>query len=272
MKLSRRFPFLHVVSIWRFRALRWFQWIFFRRLATVRRAQILPFKVASHESVLLRKLGDADMRLQHNKITNLKLACATMDGVIIRPGETFSFWKLVGWPTVRKGYVTGMLLSNGRVQEGIGGGLCQSANLLYWMALHSPLVIRERHRHSYDIFPDSGRVLPFGTGAAVYYNYVDLQFYNPTDITFQINIRASETHLHGEIRSDIMTSVSYKILEREHQFLRSKKTGKVFRENAIFRQSFDKRTGNMLSDELLYRNHCETLYALPASVPAVEIA
>ncbi len=272
MKLSRRFPFLHSASIWRYRTLRWFQWVIFRRLATEHRSQALPYKVTSHESVLLRKLGDADMRLQHNKVTNLKIASKKIDGVLIRPGETFSFWRLVGWPTARKGYVTGMLLSNGTVKEGIGGGLCQSANLLYWMALHSPLVVRERHRHSYDIFPDSGRVLPFGTGAAVYYNYVDLQFYNPTDSTFQINIGVNETHLHGEIRSDNMAPISYKILERDHRFLRSKKTGKVFRENAIFRQSFDKRTGNMLSEELLYRNHCETLYPLPASMPVVDIA
>ena len=82
----------------------------------------------------------------------------------------------------------------------------------------------------------------------------------------------NETHLHGEIRSDNMAPISYKILERDHRFLRSKKTGKVFRENAIFRQSFDKRTGNMLSEELLYRNHCETLYPLPASMPVVDIA
>ncbi len=200
------------------------------------------------------------MRLQTNKITNLRLASAKMNGIIIRPGETFSFWRLVGWPTAKKGYVTGMLLSNGKVQEGIGGGLCQAANLLYWMALHSPLVTTERHRHSYDIFPDSGRVLPFGTGAAVYYNYVDLQFHNPTDTTFHIIIGVNETHLHGEIRSDILTPHSYKIIERDHRFTRSRTTGKIFRENNLYRQTFDKRTGNMLSDELLYKNHCETLY------------
>lgn len=260
MKIAQIFPFLHTVSIWRFRVIRWLQWIFVHDLATMHRATNLPFLVASHESILLRKLGDADMRLQQNKVTNLRIASSKIDGVIIRPGETFSFWKCVGWPTARRGYVKGMLLSNGKVQEGIGGGLCQSANLLYWMALHSPLEISERHRHSYDIFPDSGRVLPFGTGAAVYYNYVDLQFYNPTDMTFQINIGVNDTHLHGEIRSDMLTPVSYKIVEREHRFTKSRKTGKIWRENLVYRRSFDKRTGNLLGDDLLYRNHCQTLY------------
>lgn len=260
------------MSIWRYRAIRWLKWIFVVRLATQHKTQELPFRVASHESVLLRKLGTADMRLQQNKIVNLKIASARIDGVIIRPGETFSFWRLVGWPTAGKGYVSGMLLSNGKVLEGVGGGLCQLANLLYWMALHSPLVVAERHHHSFDIFPDSGRVLPFGTGTAVYYNYVDLQFYNPTDLTFQINVGVGEVHLHGEIRSSMLTPESYKIVERDHRFLRSKKTGKIFRENAIYRQAFNKRTGNMLSDELLYRNHSQTLYQLPDSIPVIEIA
>lgn len=233
---------------------------FFQNLATTHRSSSLPFLVTSHESILLRKLGDADMRLQQNKVTNLKLASVKIDGVIIHPGETFSFWRCVGWPTAKKGYVEGMLLSNGKVQAGIGGGLCQSANLLYWMAMHSPLAVTERHRHSYDIFPDSGRVLPFGTGAAVYYNYVDLQFHNPTDMTFQILLGVNETHLHGEIRCDMLTPMSYKILERDHRFTKSKKTGKIWRENAIYRKSFDKRTGNLLGDDLLYRNRCKTLY------------
>lgn len=222
-------------------------------------------------SILLRKLGNADMRLQYNKVKNLQLASSKIDGVIIRPGETFSFWRLVGDPTARKGYVSGMLLSNGVVKEGIGGGLCQAANLLYWMALHSPLVVTERHHHSYDIFPDSGRVLPFGTGAAVFYNYVDIQFFNPTDVTFQINIGVNKTHLFGEIRSSEMMKYSYRIIERDHRFLRSTSTGKIFRENAIYRQKIDKRTGNLMSDDLLYKNHSETLYEPAFGTPIVMV-
>lgn len=270
--LSRRFPWLHTASIWRYRVLRFGQWVFMRRLATERRAAALPYRVSSHESILLRTLGDADMRLQHNKVTNLKLASSRIDGVVIKPGETFSLWRLVGWPTAKKGYVTGMLLSNGKVMEGIGGGLCQTANLIYWMALHSPLVVTERHRHSYDIFPDSGRVLPFGTGAAVYYNYVDLQIHNPTSITFQISIGVNETHLHGEIRASEATPYSYKIIERNHRFLRSKKSKVIFRENEIYRITIDKRTGNRIGDDLLYKNHCKTLYQLPTDMPVTEIA
>lgn len=242
-----------------------------QRLARHRSAEPLPCRIIRHESVLLRRLGDVDMRLQHNKVKNLQLAADRIDGIVIRPGEIFSFWRLVRWPTAGKGYVSGMLLSNGVVKEGIGGGLCQAANLLYWMALHSPLQVTERHRHSYDIFPDSGRVLPFGTGAAVFYNYVDLQFYNSTNQSIQIRIWVDETHLRGEIRSEFGFDESYRIVERNHRFTYSRSTGKVFRENEIYRQTIDKVTGNVVNNELLYKNHCQTLYAVKSGMSIDEI-
>jgi VanW like protein len=67
----------------------------------------------------------------------------------------------------RKGYVDGMLLDNGEATAGVGGGICQLANLLHWMVLHSPLVITERSEHSFDPFPDNGRVLPWGVGCTI---------------------------------------------------------------------------------------------------------
>ncbi len=52
-----------------------------------------PFTCKKHQSLLRRKLGNSDPKLQENKITNLKIASSKIDGVIIKPGETFSFWK-----------------------------------------------------------------------------------------------------------------------------------------------------------------------------------
>ena len=50
------------------------------------------------------------MVLQQNKVTNLKLAVSRLDGIILHPGETFSYWRLIGKPTRRKGYQEGMVL------------------------------------------------------------------------------------------------------------------------------------------------------------------
>ncbi len=66
--------------------------------------------------MLLRELDPDQMHLQHNKVTNLRLAASRMDGLVIAPGETFSFNRVVGSCTRRKGYVDGMKLSNGEVE------------------------------------------------------------------------------------------------------------------------------------------------------------
>ena len=108
----------------------------------------LEHSVFRHRTTMLRPLRDVEMYLQHNKITNLRLAIGPINGVVIRPGQTFSIWRLVGRPTAAKGYLEGLVLANGRIEKGIGGGLCQLGNLLYWMALHSPLTIIERYRHA----------------------------------------------------------------------------------------------------------------------------
>lgn len=71
------------------------------------------------------------MILQHNKVDNLKLVVQKINGIVIKPGETFSFCKSVGLPTKQKGYKLGMELSFGEARAGIGGGICQSSNLLH---------------------------------------------------------------------------------------------------------------------------------------------
>ena len=231
----------------------------------------LPFKLFSHKSLLLRKLGDADMRLQRNKVTNLRLAAAKIDKIVIKPGETFSLWKLVGRPTAAKGYLPGMLLSNGEVIEGVGGGLCQMANLLYWMALHSPLTVTERYRHSFDAFPDSGRVLPFASGATIFYNYVDLQFRNDTDTDIEFRVWVDDEFLRGEMYSNQAPAYSYSIVERDHRFLHDQKTGTFYRENKLFQQVIDRRTGNLLSDTLVCANHSEMKYQPPVGASVVMV-
>lgn len=231
------------------------------RFAEEKASEDLQFSCKRHQSLLRRRLGDSDPQLQENKVENLKIACPTIDGLLIRPGETFSFWRQVGEATAEKGYCEGMQLSRGEVVRGVGGGLCQLANLLYWMALHTPLEVVERHHHSFDPFPDENRVLPFGSGAGVFYNYIDLRFLNRTDTTFQIRLWLTGQHLKGSILSDAETAYSYHVFERNHRFL--KQNGKNYRENEIWRESIDRRTGNKVKEELVVKNFSEVKYELP---------
>lgn len=250
----------------------------FRRLRDVSRRvrfasevehEDLKFTCKKHQSLLRRKLGNSDPVLQENKVENLKIACPTIDGLLIKPGETFSFWRRLGEATAEKGYLEGMQLSRGEVVRGVGGGLCQLANLLYWMALHTPLEVVERHHHSFDPFPDENRTLPFGSGAGVFYNYIDLRFYNPTDLTFQIRLWLTDQHLKGSIRSNAETPFSYHVFEQNHRFLQ--RDGKNFRENEIWREAIDRRTGNRVAEDLLVKNFSEVKYDLPNGTCLSEI-
>jgi vancomycin resistance protein VanW len=228
----------------------------------------LPIVVIRHRSILRRRLGNADPRLQETKIVNLKLGSAAVDGLVIEPGHVFSFWQRVGEPSAERGFVEGLVLRGGTVGSGIGGGLCQLSNLLYWMALHSPLEVVERHHHGFDPFPDVGRVLPFGSGATVFYNYGDLRLRNPTDQPFQIRVGLTDRHLRGLIATDRPWPFRYHVEERNHAFRRAR-DGRVFRDNELWRRTVDRATGATVDLSLVTVNHAEVKYALPGGTDLV---
>lgn len=258
--ISQLHPILYFISVWYRRFLRYVVWFLGpQSFADCRTSSRLPYRIKKHQSVLVRKLGDSDMELQNNKITNLKIALEKITGIVIKPGETFSFCRLVGLPTRKKGYLEGMELCFGEARPGIGGGLCQIANLIHWLVIHSPLTVVERHHHSFDPFPDEGRVLPFGSGATIFYNYIDLQFRNDTKHTFQINLWLSEKCLEGELRVDGELDYAYHVYEKEHAFI---KIGNDFyRKNEIWRNRIAKfEGGSILDSELITRNFALVKY------------
>ena len=224
-----------------------------------RSSRILPFVHFHHETVLLRPLKDVDMQFQYNKIINLRLAAKKLDGVVVHPGQIFSFWKLIGKPSAHKGYVKGMVLTDGKVSPGIGGGLCQMSNLIYWMTLHTPLTVIERHHHGYDVFPDNNRTQPFGSGATCYYPYGDLMIFNGTDSDFQMSVKVGETHLTGEWRSDTQPELCYIIEEREHE-MRGEYWGGFTRHNKLYRIAAN-LDGSFACEELIAENHAMMMYS-----------
>ena len=236
-----------------------FEWLFEKKKFALQKESPLEVLVFQHKTPLMRQLKNVEMYLQRNKVTNLRIAAAKIDGLVIRPGETFSFWKTVGNPTARRGYLEGLVLENGKVGKGIGGGLCQMGNLLYWMALHSPLTVAERWRHSYDVFPDEGRTLPFGSGATLAYNYIDLQLHNDTQMPFQLRVWVSENHLHGEICTARPLAERYEVFEQEH-FIRHEPWGGYSRHNRIARRVSSAETGALLREEPVTENHALMMY------------
>jgi vancomycin resistance protein VanW len=266
---TERVPLLYPLAVRYHRVLKRLEWMRSKTpYARIRQVDDLPVRVKRHKSLLLRQLGETEMWMQHNKVTNLKLACAQVDGLVIRPGETFSFNKLVGNATRRKGYAKGMRLSNGQARPGIGGGICQLANLLHWMVLHSPMTVTQRSTHSFDPFPDNGRVLPWGVGCSIVYNYVDLQFRNDTDQTFQLRVDVGERYLEGEILADVPGQTSYRVFSRGERFLRL--GANYFRRNEIWRTVIDRRTGTTVRDELVRENVALVKY-VPTGVEMYDV-
>lgn len=239
---------------------RYLQWMFNRSIryaATIQETQ-LPYTVAVHRTPLYRRLRNVDMWLQENKVNNLKLATARINGLILRPGEILSFWRLVGKPTRAKGYLEGMVLNNGSFVPGVGGGLCQLSNLIYWMTLHTPLTVTERWRHTHDAFPDVDRTQPFGSGATVVYNYVDLQIRNDTKQNYQLLVWVGDSDLEGEWRCEQTCHYKYEVYESEH-LITQEWWGGYMRHNVIRRKVFD--LGNdQISDEFITDNHAIMMY------------
>ncbi len=243
-----------------FTASRYLLWYSGRiRFARIRSAERLPYECYSHKTPLFRELKDVDDQYQINKVVNLKLAVERLDGLMIKPGETFSYWKLIGKPSAGKGYVPGMVLFCGTYRMGVGGGLCQLSNLLYWMSMHTPLTIVERYRHSYDVFPDSNRTQPFGSGATCYYPYRDLMIRNDMDCDFQLTLKVGETHLEGLWTTSRLVSFRYEIIEKNH-IMKGEYWGGFSRHNELYRKTYT-LDGAYLGEEYITENHALMMYS-----------
>ena len=202
------------------------------RLAKRRQAERLPQVQFSHATPLSRHLRGEEMALQENKVVNLRLAVARLDGLVLAPGETFSYWRLIGKPTRRKGYKE---------------------------ALHTPLTVVERYRHSHDVFPDANRTQPFGSGATCAYPHRDLMIRNDTDQPFQLCLRVGETHLEGQWRTLRPPACRYEIVERDHRMDQASWGGYI-RHNALYRNVWD-LSGQLLEEQFLFANDAIMMYS-----------
>lgn len=117
------------------------------------------------------------------RTTNLILAARKINGIILQPGEVFSFNKVVGKRTVQSGFKNATIISNGKYVSDIGGGICQISSTLYNAALYSDLEIVERHNHALPVsYCEPGR------DATVYYGSLDFRFRNNKSYPIKVDI------------------------------------------------------------------------------------
>ena len=219
----------------------------------------LEVVIYKHNSLIRRRLGNVNMELQENKAINLSLAAPKINGILIKPGETFSLWTLVKRASKSKGYKEGLTISSGKTSSGTGGGLCQLSNLIHWMILHSDMDITEHHHHDgLDLFPDYNRVIPFGTGTSIMYNYMDYRFKNNTDLTYQLIVYTTDEYLCGELRANRKQTYKYHIVA-ENTFFSREKDG-VYRNGEVYQDKIDPKTGKRITRKLIRKNHAKVCY------------
>lgn len=128
-----------------------------------------------------------------SRIYNIKLASSKFNGVLIKPGETFSFLKTVGSISKLDGYKEAYVIKDGKTVLGDGGGVCQVSTTLYRAALYAGLPIVERTAHSYRV---GYYEPPVGFDATIYQpGGPDLKFKNNTSASILIQTYVDEENL-----------------------------------------------------------------------------
>ena len=112
----------------------------------------------------------------NDRLTNLRVALSAIDGVTVKPGQTFSFNETLGQRTTDKGYKTAAAYNSGQVVEDVGGGICQVSTTLFNAVVKANLEIAERHNHSIPVsYVDKGK------DATVNWGRQDFKFVNSSD-------------------------------------------------------------------------------------------
>jgi len=127
------------------------------------------------------------------RVRNITLGASRMHGVVVPPGEVFSFNAHLGDVSVDTGFEEALIIFNGRTVRGVGGGLCQVSTTLFRAAFFGGFPIEERWPHAYRV---GWYERTFGPGldAAIFSPYADFKFRNdretPILITAEVDPEA----------------------------------------------------------------------------------
>lgn len=129
-----------------------------------------------------------------NRNNNLRLACASLDGMILRPGDEFSYNEALGERTREAGYKGAPAYNGGKTVDELGGGICQVSSTLYYSALLADLEITVRQNHSY-----ISSYIPKGMDATVSWGGPEFKFRNNTDYPIRIDAKVEDGYVKIQI-------------------------------------------------------------------------
>lgn len=117
-----------------------------------------------------------------NRNNNIQVSAQYINGTIVMPGDTFSFNKTVGnCGLASRGFKMATIYSGGKVEQGMGGGVCQVSSTLYNAVIYANLEIVQRDNHGYTV-----SYVPCSRDATIYYPYLDFKFKNTREYPIKI--------------------------------------------------------------------------------------
>ena len=130
-----------------------------------------------------------------NRLENIRISCNTINGKILKDGETFSFNEVVGKPTEEKGYKEADVIIGTKLEKGLGGGNCQVSTTLYNACLNiKEIEIVERNPHKRKV-----SYVEEGKDASVSYGTLDLKFINNTGKDITIYMKSIDNQVTARI-------------------------------------------------------------------------
>ena len=120
---------------------------------------------------------------QTARTTNVRLAAQHCDGVILNPGEEFSYNDAVGPRTASRGFKSAIVFQDGQEVDGLGGGICQTSSTIYMAVLRADLKVSERHYHMFQV-----SYTPVSQDATVAWGSKDFRFVNDTKYPVKLDI------------------------------------------------------------------------------------
>ena len=181
---------------------------------TIPMQMIAPEKLGGPMREVLFRDVLAEYQTEHtkdkNRNTNLELACAAINGLILDPGEIFDYNTVVGERTSAKGYKSAAAYSSGKTVQTIGGGVCQVSSTMYYCCLVSDMEIVNRLPHSY-----VSSYMPLGMDATVSWGGPEFTFKNNTNYPIRIETWVADGYVHckfiGTDEKDYYIEMEYEI-------------------------------------------------------------
>jgi vancomycin resistance protein YoaR len=148
------------------------------------------------------------------RIENIRQSLARFDGLIIAPGEIFSFNRYVGDISPEAGYVSSAVIYGGRTIQGVGGGVCQVSTTAFRAAFYGGFPIVERYGHGYRVgYYERGDAEGVGMDAAIFTPELDFRFLNDTPHHLLIETSMYEQNSSVEFRF-YSTSVGRQVIKQ----------------------------------------------------------